>query len=67
MFKSVLEKISNVVGTIFNRTFSLVEFLFSEIFTLVEWSFRVGTRILLLYLLYDLVVGGLIKKVLESL
>ena len=67
MFKSVLEKLSSVVGTIFNKTFSLVEFLFSEIFNLVEWSFKVGTRLLLLYLLYDLVVSGLITQVLESL
>jgi len=67
MFKIILNKISGVVGAIFDKTTHLIEFFFTETFNLVEWSFRVGTRLLLLYLLYDLVVGDLLQTILASL
>jgi hypothetical protein len=67
MFTNALAKISSIVGAIFDKTTRLIEFIFTETFVLAEWCFKVGTRLLLLYLLYELVVGDLLKTILESL
>ena len=40
---------------------------FEEVFALTEWAFRVGTRILLLYLTYQLVFDDLMDKILAAL
>jgi len=67
MFTNALAKISGIVGAIFDKTTRLIEFIFTETFVLTEWCFKVGTRLLLLYLLYELVVGDLLQTILESL
>ena len=52
---------------LFNKTLHLIEFIFLEVFTLAEWVFKVGTRLLILYLLYDLALGDLLDKILNAL
>jgi len=40
---------------------------FDEVFTISEWAFRVGSRVLILYLLYSLVVEDWITQLIEAL
>jgi len=64
---TIFDGLSGSVDDVFSKTFNLVRVMFDEVFALTEWAFRVGTRILLLYLTYQLVFEDLIDKILEAL
>ena len=64
---TIFDGLSGSVDDVFAKTFSLVRVMFDEVFALTEWAFRVGTRIMLLYLTYQLVFDDLMDKILESL
>jgi len=64
---TIFDGLSGSVDDVFAKTFNLVRVIFDEVFSLTEWAFRVGTRILLLYLTYQLVFEDLMDKILEAL
>ena len=67
MLAKLRESISKVVNTVFDRSTKLVTVAFDEVFNISEWAFRVGSRVLVLYLLYSLVVEDWITQLIEAL
>jgi len=58
---------SKIVNTVFDRSTQLITVAFDEVFNISEWAFRVGSRVLVLYLLYSLVVEEWIIKLIDAL
>lgn len=67
LLRKILDGIARNVDTFFEATFSFIGSVFTEAYNLVEWAFKVGTRLMLLYLTYQLVFEGLMDKILEAL
>ena len=67
LLKKILDGISGNVDVCFESTFKFIGNVFSESYNLVEWAFKVGTRLMLLYLTYQLIFDGLMDKILEAL
>ena len=67
LLKKFLDGVLVNSDLIFDKTFQLIGTIFSELFTLVEWAFKVGTRLMLLYLTYQLVFEDLMDKILDAI
>ena len=67
ILKRILDGISGNVDVFFESTFKFVGVVFTEGYALTEWAFKVGTRLMLLYLTYQLVFEDLMDKILEAL
>ena len=67
MLAKLRDSTSKIVSTVFDRSTQLITVAFDEVFNLSEWAFRVGSRVLILYLLYSLVVEDWITKLIEAL
>jgi len=67
MLAKLRDSVSKIVNTVFDRSTKLITVAFDEVFTISEWAFRVGSRVLILYLLYSLVVEDWITQLIEAL
>jgi len=67
MLVKLRDSVSKIVNTVFDRSTKLITVAFDEVFTISEWAFRVGSRVLILYLLYSLVVEDWITQLIEAL
>ena len=67
LLKKILDGLSENTDIIFDSTFKFVGMVFTEIYALAEWSFKVGSRVFLLYITYQLVFEDLMEKILETL
>ena len=67
MLAKLRDSVSKIVNTIFDRSTKLITVAFDEVFTISEWAFKVGSRVLILYLLYSLVVEDWVIKLIEAL
>lgn len=65
LLTKIKDRTIGLVDNIFGKAMDLLEMLLNEVSGMVDWLFKVGVRVCVLYLLYDLAFKDLLDKILN--
>tara|TARA_R100001086_G_scaffold238103_2_gene162614 strand:+ start:960 stop:1172 length:213 start_codon:yes stop_codon:yes gene_type:complete len=65
LLTNIKNRTLGLIDLVFSKSMNLLEVVLNEVSVMVEWIFKVGVRVCVLYLLYDLAFKDLLDKILE--